>query len=145
MKTITSKLTLVTLIVFFAGTTLSYSKKDPRRTNSGNNSTGITYVVEIDASSAGSHCYTYIVSVQDEDGNYVGGSIIYMEGISTYVFHESGPISGIRSAHLERINYSCSNSCNNVYYTQPEFIQNNFRNGNTYIFHLKPSDVRNNN
>jgi hypothetical protein len=145
MKTITSKLSLLTLIIFFAGITLSYSKKDPRRTNSGNNSSGITYVVEIDASSAGSHCYMYIVSVRDEDGNHVGGSIVYMEGVSTYVFHEDGPVSGIRSAHLERIDYSCSNSCSNVYYTQPEYIQANFRSGQTYIFHLEPSDVHNNN
>ena len=126
MKTITSKLILVTLVLFFTGTTFSYSKKDPRRTNSSNSSIGITYVVEVDASSAGSPCYTYMVSVQDEDGNYLAGSIIYMEGINTYVFHESGPISGIRSAFLARIDSPCCNSCNNIWYTQPHHVQANF-------------------
>jgi hypothetical protein len=145
MKSLVIKLSLVSLVVLFAGATLSYSKKDPQKRTNGNNPAGITYVVKIDASDAGSHCYTYIVSVRDEDGNYIDGSIIYMEGINTYVFHESGPISGTRSAHLERIDYSCSNSCSNVYYTQPEYMQTNFRNGNTYIFHLEPSDVHNNN
>ena len=85
-----------------------------------------------------------MVSVQDEDGNYVAGSIIYMEGINTYVFHESGPISGIRSAFLERIDSPCCNSCNNIWYTQPHHVQANFRNGQTYMFHLEPSDVHNN-
>ena len=111
MKTLITKLSIVTLVILFAGTTLTYSKKDPRKTNSGNNSAGITYIVEIDDSDAGYHCYTYIVSIQDEDGNYVDGSIVYMKGISTYVFHERGPVSGTRSAHMERIesNHSCSN------------------------------------
>jgi hypothetical protein len=145
MKTLVSKLSIVTLIIFFASTSFSYSKKDPRRTNNGNNSAGITFVVNIDAIGAGSHCYTYIVSVRDENGNYVDGSIVYTPFVQTYVFHESGPVSGTRSAHLERIDYSCSNSCNNVYYTQPDHAQANFRNGRTYVFKLEPSSVPSNN
>lgn len=145
MKTLVSKLSIVTLIVLFASTSYSYSKKDPRKTNNGNNPSGITYVVEVDAISAGSQCYTYIVSVQDEAGIYIDGSIIYMEGVNTYVFHEAGPVSGTRSAHLEKISYSCSNSCSNTWYTQPHHVQANFRSGQTYMFHLEPSNVHNNN
>ena len=143
MKTLITKLSIVTLIIFFAGTSFSYSKKDPRRTNSGNNPNGITYIVEVDASSAGSHCYTYVISIQDEDGNYVDGSIIYMEGISTYVFHEQGPVSGTRSAYMEKVEHN--QSCSNIYYTQPHHVTANFRSGRTYMFHLNPSDVHNNN
>ena len=143
MKTFITKLSLLTLVIFLASTSFSYSKKDPLRTSSGNNSAGITYIVDIDDSDAGYNCYTYIVSVKDEDGNYVDGSIIYTPGISTYVFHESGPVSGTRTAYLERI--ESNHSCNSIYYTQPDQIKTNFRNGRSYMFVLHPSDVPNNN
>jgi len=143
MKTITSKLTLLTLIIFLISTSLSYSKKDPRRTNS-TTPGEITYVVNIDPSDAGNLCYTYIVYLRDENGNNID-SRIYMEGIDTYEFHERGPVNGTRSAHLERIDYSCSNTCHNIFYTPADHIQSDFRNGRIYIFKLYPSAVQTNN
>lgn len=144
MKEFVTKLTAVALIVLLSVSVQSNSKKDPRRTN-GNNPAGITYVVNVDATGAGNVCFAYIVSIKDENGNYVDGSIVYTAGVETYVFHESGPASGTRSAHLERIDYSCSNSCSNVFYTQPAMLNNNFRSGRAYIFNLQPSSVPANN
>ena len=144
MKKFVTRLTAVTLIVLLSVSVQSNSKKEPRRTN-GNSPAGITYVVNVDAVGAGNLCYTYIVSIRDENGNYVDGSIIYTPSVETYVFHENGPASGTRSAHLERIDYSCSNTCNNIFYTQPDHAQANFRNGRSYIFHLEPSSVPANN
>lgn len=145
MKNLVNKLTIVAVIVLFSTTAFSFSKKEPHRTNSGNNSQGITYVVNIDLSDAGSMCYPYIVIIRDENGNPVGPSREFTEGINTYVFHENGPVSGERSAHLERIPHNYNSSCNNIYYTQPHIIQGRFRNARTYIFELFPSDVPNNN
>jgi hypothetical protein len=143
MKTLITKLIVLALIIFFAGPSLSYSKKDPPKTNNGNNSAGVTYVVEVDAEAAGNHCYTYIVSIKDEYGNNVDGSIIYMEGVTTYVFHEIGSITGTRSAHMERIN--TNHNCSNIYYTNPDHKKTNFRNGRTYMFSLTPTNVPSNN
>lgn len=144
MKEFMTKLTAVVLILLLSASVQSNSKKDPLRTN-GNNPAGITYVVNVDASNAGSVCYTYIVLIKDENGNNIGNSWVYVEGISTYVFHETGPVSGTRTAHLERIDYSCSSTCGNVFYTQPASLQNSFRSGRTYIFNLHPSSVPTNN
>ena len=145
MKEFVTKLTAVTLILLLAVSVQSNSKKDPRRTN-GNNPVGITYVVNIDASNAGNICFTYIVSIKDENGNNVGNSWVYMEGISSYVFHEAGPVSGTRTAHLDRIDFQCSQNCGNVFYTQPAMLNNNnFRSGRTYIFNLEPTSVPSNN
>ena|SRR5210317_1318548 len=144
MKEFITKLTAVALIVLLSVSVQSNSKKDPRRTN-GNNPAGITYVVNIDPSDAGSVCYAYIVLLKDENGNNVGNSWVYTEGINTYVFHEAGPVSGTRTAHLERIDYNCSSNCGNIFYTQPAMIQNNFRSGRTYIFNLHPTSVPSNN
>jgi len=138
MKSIVKKLAAILIILSFAATAQSFTKKDPNFAN-GNNPVGVTYVVEIDQTNLEYLCYTYIVVIRDEQGVAVGESRIYQEGISTYVFHENGPVSGTRSAHLERISSSCSTTCHTILYTPGVVLQNKFRNGRIYVFELKPS------
>ena len=145
MKKLISKLFFIAVFVLFSTTAFSFSKIDPHRTNSGNNPNGITYVVNINLADAGSLCYTYIVIIRDEYGDPIGSSWVYAAGVSTYIFHEDGPVSGERSAHFERIQHKYDPACNNIYYTQPHTIQGSFRDGRAYIFELFPSHVPNNN
>ena len=137
MKSILKKLAAILIILSFAATAQSFTKKDPNFANA-NNPEGITYMVEIDQTNLEYLCYTYIVVIRDEQGVVVG-SRIYQEGIATYAFHENGPVSGTRSAHLERIPSACSNPCHTILYTPGVAMQDKFRNGRIYVFELKPS------
>ena len=138
----TFKATQVILIIaFLIATSSSSAKRYPGKTG-GNNDAGITYVVIVTHPGNVELCYTYVVSVKDENGNPVGPSIIYQEGIDNYFFHESGPVSGTRIAYLERINGSGEFWCQHVLYADPDVKTGYFENGSLYIFNLIPSLIK---
>jgi len=84
-------------------------------------------------------CHSYRIILTDEDGLLVDEPKTYYEWIDTYVFHEIGPVSGKRIAHLEKIHNSSPNTCNQTLFTAPNAVTDLFRNGETYLFYLSPA------
>jgi hypothetical protein len=113
------------------------TKNNARKTNN-DNPKGITYVVEIDATNITSLCHSYRIFLTDESGLIIDEPKAFHEGIINYVFHEKGPISGTRIAHMEQISNSTPNICSQALYSAPDIQSNTYRNGATYLFHLSP-------
>ena len=101
-------------------------------------SQGITYVVMVDAPDNMELCHSYFVSIRDMNGNYVVPPIAYDEGITNYIFHENGPITGGRVAHLEKIHTASNLICPQNVYTAPDSKFQRFSNTTTYMFNLYP-------
>jgi hypothetical protein len=137
MKTFIRTAIAFTIFLFFAFNANSISKKDPRITN-GNNPAGITYVVEVDMANTGGICHAYSILITDENGALAASPKSFQEGISTYVFHEKGPVSGQRIARMVKGPNSSPNTCNQVLFAVPDAVTSIFRNGSTYLFYLSP-------
>jgi len=104
------------------------------------NDPGITYVVNIELSSAIGLCNSYYVTISDRDGNLVASPLPYQEGTNTYIFHENGPVTGTRTANLvemDKVHHACTHNL----YTQPDIKNNRFRNNVTYLFTLHPTRI----
>jgi hypothetical protein len=140
MKPITRNAVTVCLILFMALSANSYAKKKPQASKSTNNP-GITYVVTIEPQATGEVCHPYYVVIRGEFGDQVEGALLYQEGITNYVFRESGPVVGTRTASLERSYGSGQYQCNSILETEPFLISGEFRNGSTYLFPLHPDVV----
>lgn len=126
------------IVLLFTSGVHSLDTKDPN--NSLNSAAGITYIVDIQPTNTGSLCHLYYVMVTNENGEPVDQPKAYIEGVNTYIFHEAGPVNATRTAHLTRVHgNSPPSSCNQILYTNPTSITNNFRNGSTYMFYLDPS------
>jgi len=138
MKTYLGIVVGFVMILFITTTAFSASKKNPK-TSTSNNPAGVTYVVEVDPANAGGSCHTYCIILTNKDGVAVDAPKVFQEGITTYVFHENGHVSGTRIAHMKKINSSNPDGCNQVLYTLPVEVTNNFRSGSTYLFNLKPT------
>jgi len=125
-------------VVFFLTTSVfSVTKKDPRFATSGNPG-GITYIVDVNMSNVVSPCYTYQITITNEEGTPVSAPRIYHPGIHNYIFHENGPVNGTRIARMEKLNGQPPVACSLMIYCSPSSQTNNFRNGSTYMFHLTP-------
>lgn len=137
MKTLFRISTTLIIILYFSFSAHTATKNDPRKTNN-DNPKGITYVVEIDATNITSLCHSYRIFVTDESGLIIDEPKAFHEGIINYVFHEMGPVSGRRIAHMESIPNSAPNICSQALYSAPDIQSNTFRNGATYLFYLSP-------
>lgn len=144
MKTFFRTAIAFCIFLFFAFNANSISKKDPRITN-GSNPAGITYVVEVDMVNTGGICHTYSILITDENGILADRPKSFQEGISTYVFHEKGPVSGQRIARMVRESNSSPNICSQALSTVQNAVTSNFRNGSTYLFYLSPNSTTANN
>lgn len=144
MKTFIRTAIALCVFLFLAFNANSISKKDPRITN-GNNPAGITYVVEIDMLNTGGICHAYTILITDENGIMAAPPKSFQEGISTYVFHEKGPVSGRRIARMVKGSNSSPNVCTQVLSTNPDAVTSIFRNGSTYLFYLSPNSMPANN
>ena len=131
-------------VLVFTISTAHSGEKKAIKTNNGSNPAGITYVIVIDDVNISGLCYSYLVKVTDDNGEVVADPIMFQAGINNYIFHESGPVSGSRIAKLEKIS-SSPKACNQILYTPPQVMTNNFRSGSTYIFNLSPKVIFQNN
>jgi hypothetical protein len=138
MKKFTGIMTSLFFLFLLSASTVSLAKKKPGKATS-NQYPGITYVVTITPPETSGLCHSYRIFMADEAGNQVSSSKIFQIGIDTYIFHEYGPIAGIRTAKLERVNRSAPYRCQQVLQTLPDMQSGEFRNGSTYMFHLHPS------
>jgi len=125
------------ILLYFSFSGHTETKKDPRKSN-GTNPKGITYLVEIDAANIIGLCHSYRIIIRDENGVIIDEPKLFHEGIVKYVFHEMGPVSGKRIAHMEQIPNSAPNVCSQALYSTPHIHSNTFRNGATYLFQLSP-------
>lgn len=129
---------LLSFALLMAFTTSAHSpKKIKQRTNNPVPPTDITYVVSVYTPAGMQYCGTYYVTIRDEYGFPIGAQIQYQAGVTNYIFHENGPVMGIRTAVLTN-NLSPGSVCNQVLNTQPVSMQHFFRNGLTYMFDLYP-------
>ncbi len=133
MKKLILSTVSLTIFLFVGMTAYSLTTNLPTQTTQ-----GITYVVMVDAPENMEICHSYIVSIRDMNGNYVVPPIVYDEGITNYIFHESGPVTGVRVAHLEKIHMGNNHICPQNVYTAPDTKFQIFNNSTTYTFNLYP-------
>ena len=138
MKTIFKLASVILALTLITASSNSFARKFPGQAQ-GQINEGITYVVKIINPISADLCHAYAVVIKDEYGNTVGSSIIYREGISTYVFHESGTVLGTRIASLEQMGGNSGMTCHQVLYADPDALSGKFRNGSVYIFNLSLS------
>lgn len=137
MKKILRIITALSVFFFLASGATSFAKKHPGKPDKANH-VGITYVIKITNPHGDGLCNSYYVVIKDENGNQVTESLLYHEGIDTYIFFESGPKTGARIAYLEKADNSKQYFCNNILLTQPDQITGEFRDGSVYFFQLSP-------
>jgi hypothetical protein len=140
MKKTLNVFTTVMILALITVGTQSFTTKRPEVANEIHH-TGITYVVTVDHPNGTGMCHSYLVVISDEEGNPIDAPIPYHEGIDNYIFHENGPVTGTRTAHLQRIHSSGQHHCSQVMITPPDQITGCFRNGSTYLFSLHPQVV----
>ena len=133
MKKLVLSTVILTIFLFVGMTAYSLTTNLPTQT-----SQGITYVVMVDAPDNLELCHSYFVSVRDMYGNYVVPPIAYDEGITNYIFHESGPVTGVRVAYLEKTHMGNNLICPQNVYIAPDTKFQIFNNSTTYVFNLYP-------
>lgn len=134
MKRLVRITSLMTLLLFLVANMHSFAKKKPEATN-GNSNQGITYVVTVSTPPTGETCNAYFIVIRDESGEQLSAGLHYQPGITNYIFHESGPVSGTRTAYLERTGAS-QYLCNEILVAEPDAISGEFKNGYAYLFSL---------
>lgn len=140
MKKILQVSASLLIVLLFTSVVHSIDTIDPRN-SSLNSAAGITYIVDVQHTNTSSLCNLYYVMVTNENGEPVDQPKVYVEGVTTYVFHEDGPINETRTAHLTKVygNSPPPSTCNQTLYATPMSISSSFRNGSTYMFYLNPS------
>lgn len=138
MKKILKVTSALLIVLLFSTAAHSLNKKDPRNLAL-NNPAGITYIVEVEHTNTSGLCNLYYVMVTNENGEPIDQPLYYVEGVTTYVFHEAGPVLGTRTAHLTMLPSNAPNLCNQTLNASPSSMTTSFRNGSTYIFNLDPS------
>jgi|GEM_PF-2301599 len=127
----------LTMVLFLVSSAYSFTKKDPDNSVIVNPA-GITYIVDINFTHQYGVCDSYYVMVCNEDGTPVAPPRLFQEGVTSYVFHESGNVNETRVAHMERVQMYGPTVCNEPLYAPPASITNNFMSGSTYVFNLYP-------
>lgn len=135
MKKFKLSMMSLVMILIFVTTVSSVTTNEKPPTNS----PLITYVVDVDLISVVGLCSEYYVTISDEDGNLVVSPLPYIEGTSTYVFYEIGPISGKRIANLEEV-WVVLGPCSNQIQTNPDIIDCSSRHS-TFRFSLHPTVI----
>lgn len=126
-------LTLIFILNFTI--TRSNAKNDPLSSN-GSTYAGITYIVDVDNSAVSGCCGMYYIAVTDADGNPIDQPKEYQDGITTYVFHESGSVTGTRAAMLVKASSFSQNACGMALYAAPDPLTGKFTNTSTHYFNL---------
>lgn len=125
------------MVLFLVSSAHSFTKKDPRTVTT-TNPAGITYIVDINFIGSNGICDEYYVMLCDENGVPVAPPKMYVEGINSYVFHESGNVNGTRVAQMERNKKTGPTNCGLPVYISPVTMTTNFASGSTYVFNLYP-------
>ena len=130
----------LTMVLFLVITAYAFNTNDPRNVIT-TNPAGITYIVDINFTGSYGICDSYYIMICDEDGVPVAPPKIYVEGVNSYVFHESGNVNDTRVAHMERVLTSGPSVCNQPLFASPVSLTTNFASGSTYVFNLYPTLV----
>jgi len=98
----------------------------------------VIYHVDITVSDGSGLCYTYLVEMTDYDGKLIAEPQVYTPGVTTYIFHEVGPVPGIRVARLAIAPNGEPMPCNKNLYANPDIMimDKTFQVGETYYFNL---------
>ena len=139
MKT-TKIISVLGLSLILAATTAGFSKNVQKSDLKGSTAPGIRYQVNVHLSTEKSICNTYLVQVVDETGRLVAAPQVFVPGVTSYAFMDTGNGSGNkRIAMLVMATYPSHFVCANDLFTTPDVENGPFLLGRSYAFDLYPS------
>jgi hypothetical protein len=134
MKKLALAMMSLAFVLFLSSTVSAFQSNKPKVQSQPQ---AITYEVVVILTTHSVLCSKYTINIRDEIGNLVAEPIEYVEGKRTYVFHESGPVLGVRIATMEIMDGPISD-CKFLAYIQPAQKHGHFMIGHTYQFFLYP-------
>jgi hypothetical protein len=138
MKTLKQPI-IISLVLIIAGINLLFAIPANTRILIGPIFRGISYNVSIHYQSEFPLCNSYLVQIVDAQGYSVAPDQVFQPGVNTYVFHERGPVWGVRIARLVKSPAEGNITCTYDLVTPPDIKSGRFLVGVTYFFNLFPA------
>jgi len=138
MKTLKPSI-IISLVLIIAGINLLFAMPTNTRILIGPLFRGVSYNVTVHYQGEFPLCNSYLVQIVDAQGYSVAPDQIFQPGMNTYVFHERGPVSGVRIARLVESPAQGNITCTYDLVTPPDVKSGKFLVGATYFFNLFPT------